>query len=112
MVCRMRILRPRLIIFASIGVFDAFYRVYEEFADALGARVGDAEPLWWPPAPSGTRSVRAMVAKFEACRVIGLPHPTGHRAPNAAIKILRPILSPIIDEFKTAIAISHNDAGS
>lgn len=104
---RFRLLRPRLIVFASAGVFDAFTHVASEFADPLGSQTSETETLWWTPAEPGKRRARAMLLHFEFCNVIGLPHPTGQRAvPNAAIEHFRELIGPVIGEFRAGLPVS------
>jgi len=104
---RFRLLQPRLILFASATVFNAFVCVSESFGDTLGAPVGSVETAWCRPPTSGSRSARAMLARFGKCNVMGLPHPTGQAAvANASILSFRPLLSPIISDFRARL-VSH-----
>jgi hypothetical protein len=107
---RIRLLQPRLVIFVGVTAFDAFDKVASAFTDPLGSKIGEAATLWWTPPALGEHRRRAILAKFEHCNVIGLPHPTGQSAiPYAAIEFFKAGISPFIDEFKTAIGLPSSE---
>ena len=98
---RFRLLRPRLIVFAGITVFDAFSTCHSSFEDVIGRPSGRGKALWWQPPPPRTIRRRSAWAEYGQCNIIGLPHPTGQSAiPNAAINSFRCELGELIGRFK------------